>query len=106
MAVYAVAIALAISAAIALYFIYDEYSTGPVNNHPHRHNYYQSPDQQSFDDSEDICSICCMPLVIENTFKLNCHHLFHKKCIEKFVQHAQKRLVPQVCPLCRQPFKF
>jgi len=41
------------------------------------------------------CSICCDKLYTEKTKKLECKHIFHKKCLDEWLERDNR------CPLCR-----
>jgi len=47
------------------------------------------------DSTEEDCSICYESSKDSEIVKLKCEHIFHKKCIEKWVEKAG------TCPLCR-----
>jgi hypothetical protein len=42
------------------------------------------------------CSICLNEIKEEDKKKLNCPHVFHEECIDKWFQRSHK------CPLCRK----
>jgi hypothetical protein len=45
---------------------------------------------------ESECVICLDGIIKQNkVYELNCHHLFHKKCIDKWIYYGT------TCPLCR-----
>jgi hypothetical protein len=48
----------------------------------------------------DKCSICMSSLVVENQncVVLNCNHVLHKKCLERF----KKSNLEFNCPICRE----
>ena len=49
-------------------------------------------------DTTGNCSIC-MTRNKTNTIKLDCSHIFHKECIDKWITHFRKT----TCPYCRTP---
>ena len=46
-------------------------------------------------DNNDICSICYEELDNENSFKLECNHIYHTKCILNWFRNSHDN-----CPLC------
>lgn len=46
--------------------------------------------------SHETCSICLD--VIDNSFKSNCGHYFHKYCIDKWLN------INNTCPICRKSY--
>ncbi|KAL8045973.1 hypothetical protein ABFX02_08G149100 [Erythranthe guttata] len=52
----------------------------------------------SIDDNEEVCSICLMKFLTEDTVnKLpKCGHVFHMECLEKWLDRCRF-----TCPLCR-----
>lgn len=57
------------------------------------------------------CSIC-FDFLKKNTIKLNCDHIFHKKCISDWCYTNKNIIINQnnhtiingVCPICNSPF--
>ena len=47
-------------------------------------------------DNTDACAICLEPLCEKPVREIKCHHLFHKHCIDRWVQNHD------TCPLCRE----
>lgn len=56
---------------------------------------------ESFFDTvcDNYCSICLGKCVDNDGFVLQCKHMFHQECIEKW-EGCNK----YTCPLCREPF--
>jgi hypothetical protein len=50
----------------------------------------------SAEEKEDNCSICYTPLS-ENTVLLNCKHVFHRNCMQQWIDTGRSNS----CPLCR-----
>lgn len=49
------------------------------------------------------CCICCEKVKkSEYIRELNCNHLFHKKCIDKWLLYSMKYKESVKCPICRQ----
>ncbi|KFK33337.1 hypothetical protein AALP_AA5G001100 [Arabis alpina] len=52
------------------------------------------------DNSTSDCIVCLSTLKAgEEVRKLDCRHVFHKQCLEGWIQHLNFS-----CPLCRSPF--
>lgn len=45
------------------------------------------------------CSICMEQMTTTNSRKLECEHVFHKKCLKKWKMQGNR-----TCPLCREEF--
>lgn len=60
----------------------------------------------TMDDSE--CCICCQSIQrTEYIRELNCHHFFHKKCIDNWLFFSMNTEQYNVtCPICRTPVTF
>jgi RING-H2 zinc finger protein RHA1 len=57
-------------------------------------------------ETEDTCAICLNKLKMEDEVRelMNCDHVFHKECIEKWLEHGyENENHNQTCPLCRAP---
>lgn len=54
--------------------------------------------------SENVyCSICCNSVkYTEFIRKLPCNHIYHKKCIDKWLISLLKKSEKMNCPLCRK----
>lgn len=51
--------------------------------------------------NEDACSICLNKIETnEYIRKLKCNHLFHKKCVDKWLKKNQN------CPMCRKTIEI
>jgi hypothetical protein len=58
------------------------------------------------------CSICCDNLTEKSVHKLPCGHIFHKKCIFRWMEKNEMNIIYNVkyknipmkgtCPICRQ----
>jgi hypothetical protein len=49
------------------------------------------------------CSICCNSVKYnEYIRKLSCNHVYHKKCIDKWLISLLKKSEKMNCPLCRK----
>lgn len=48
---------------------------------------------------EDTCNICHFK-TMENKIKLNCGHIFHKKCIKKCISNTISKI--SKCPYCNK----
>lgn len=48
-------------------------------------------------DNSNECSICLLSLTNSKNKKLQCNHVFHYDCIEKWLN------IKNICPLCRAP---
>ena len=56
---------------------------------------------EEFVDDKNICTIC-LEDNNNKSVKLECSHVFHKKCINKWIKQVNKNQNQQfVCPLCR-----
>ena len=59
--------------------------------------FYEFEDDIKMENHKDVCSICHEELGYDKDCKhLNCNHLFHTTCIERWEQ------VSDTCPLCRE----
>ena len=57
-------------------------------------------DTISIQSTEMVCAICCENLEeFDKVVKLNCNHIYHQDCINKWVK--EKNLDPS-CPMCRE----
>lgn len=57
-------------------------------------------DTISIQSTELVCAICCENLEeFDKVVKLNCNHIYHQDCINKWVK--EKKLDPS-CPMCRE----
>ena len=57
-------------------------------------------DTISIQSTEMVCCICCENLEeFDKVVKLNCNHIYHQECINKWVK--EKKLEPS-CPMCRE----
>jgi len=52
-------------------------------------------EEEDSNENDEECSICCESIKNMDTIKLKCKHIFHKECIEKWVEKSG------TCPLCR-----
>ncbi|KAI3833752.1 hypothetical protein MKW92_017143 [Papaver armeniacum] len=61
-------------------------------------DYYYSDSLESSSESETICAVCmnCMDRSHEMRKLSNCCHVFHRECLDKWVDQNQV-----TCPLCR-----
>eukprot|EP00252_Welwitschia_mirabilis_P010217 TRINITY_DN2338_c0_g1_i1.p1 TRINITY_DN2338_c0_g1~~TRINITY_DN2338_c0_g1_i1.p1 ORF type:complete len:169 (-),score=22.71 TRINITY_DN2338_c0_g1_i1:634-1140(-) len=53
----------------------------------------------TFDDKDDVCcAVCLMEFQKADEIRqlINCNHIFHSSCLDKWLDHDQK-----TCPLCR-----
>jgi hypothetical protein len=53
--------------------------------------------------ADSICTICCEPCLLSSSVtlrQLDCHHIFHRKCIDAWLN----RSMTMNCPNCRQFF--
>jgi len=48
------------------------------------------------------CSICLEEIMPSDSFKLNCKHVFHSKCINKWASSCMNEDANTSCPLCKQ----
>ena len=48
----------------------------------------------------DICSICYDNLENNISYKLDCNHIFHKKCLISALEYNS------ICPYCTKPVKY
>ena len=48
----------------------------------------------------NLCSIC-LTNIINDSYKLKCGHVFHKKCILKWQKKSKKEDGSFSCPICR-----
>lgn len=55
-------------------------------------------------DTEDTCAVCLNQLRMQDEVRelLNCYHVFHKECIDRWLDHDHDNHNP-TCPLCRAP---
>jgi hypothetical protein len=51
---------------------------------------------EEFNEIDTLCTICYE----DGEFQLNCGHIFHKYCINRWKQKSDS------CPLCRQKIKY
>lgn len=56
--------------------------------------FYEETDEQK----NENCCICLEPLSNDTIVKTRCNHLFHKKCMHKFLACDENNLD---CPICR-----
>ena len=57
-------------------------------------------DTISIQSTEMVCAICCENLEeFDKVVKLNCNHIYHQECINKWVK--EKKLESS-CPMCRE----
>ncbi|KAL7258992.1 hypothetical protein ACSBR1_004987 [Camellia fascicularis] len=52
-------------------------------------------------DPPESCAVCLYELEVgeEVRWLANCKHIFHRRCLDRWMDHDQK-----TCPLCRTPF--
>lgn len=50
------------------------------------------------DSTEESCSICTEPFKIHSTVKTPCGHLFHNRCIQRWITESSN----MSCPMCRE----
>lgn len=56
-----------------------------------------------FPKMKTTCSICLDKIKFYNhRRKLNCGHLYHKKCINSYFNHLEKISRSEKCPLCQR----
>ena len=48
------------------------------------------------------CVICIEELTDKGIIKVECEHIFHKKCFNTYVEHKIKDRLGITCPLCRK----
>jgi hypothetical protein len=53
---------------------------------------------QAKSDNEDVCAIC-LEKTDSSSVEMICHHIFHKDCIDRWVNSSSK----SSCPTCRSP---
>ena len=55
-------------------------------------------------DTEDTCAVCLNQLRMQDEVRelMNCYHVFHRECIDKWLDHDHDNHNP-TCPLCRAP---
>ncbi|CAI8610905.1 unnamed protein product [Vicia faba] len=58
-------------------------------------------------DSSTTCAVCLNKMKMEDEVRelMNCSHLFHRECIDKWFEHGYENNdnCNQTCPLCRAP---
>ena len=57
-------------------------------------------------ETEETCAVCLNKLKMEDEVRelMNCDHVFHKECIDKWLEHGHENENDyQTCPLCRAP---
>ncbi|RHN64501.1 putative transcription factor C2H2 family [Medicago truncatula] len=57
-------------------------------------------------ETEETCAVCLNKLKMEDEVRelMNCDHVFHKECIDKWLEHGHdNENHNQTCPLCRAP---
>jgi hypothetical protein len=55
---------------------------------------------------DSTCAVCLNKLKMEDEVRelMNCDHVFHRECIDKWLQHGyENENHNQTCPLCRAP---
>ncbi|KHN45034.1 RING finger protein 24-like [Glycine soja] len=54
--------------------------------------------------TEETCAVCLSQLSVEDEVRelMNCYHVFHRECIERWLEHEHENHIP-TCPLCRAP---
>ena len=52
----------------------------------------------------DTCSICLENVNLDNAYVLDCEHVFHKQCLNSWIENSQKKSFTQ-CPNCRNEIK-
>lgn len=82
-------------------FIYTEPCNKKVNNRRNLRNLdiknYRLCKQQDIE-----CCICCENVKTNEYIReLNCGHVFHKKCIDKWLLSSMKEKETVSCPICR-----
>ncbi|KAL3499313.1 hypothetical protein ACH5RR_038406 [Cinchona calisaya] len=57
--------------------------------------------RSSSDDGEESCAVCLYEFEDDDEIRrlLNCRHIFHRNCLDRWMDHDQK-----TCPLCRTTF--
>lgn len=53
------------------------------------------------EDDDVMCAVCLNTMERQEEIRMlmNCSHIFHRGCLDKWVDHGQR-----TCPLCRLPF--
>ena len=52
--------------------------------------------------NDDECPICLEKIKNKETIKLNCNHIFHKKCIKRWINETNNNPNLDItCPLCK-----
>ncbi|XP_050921206.1 RING-H2 finger protein ATL14 [Lathyrus oleraceus] len=57
-------------------------------------------------DSSTTCAVCLNKMKMEDEVRelMNCCHVFHRECIDKWLEHGhENENHNQTCPLCRAP---
>lgn len=56
---------------------------------------------EAMEDHDVMCAVCLniMERQEEVRMLMSCSHIFHRRCLDKWVDYGQK-----TCPLCRSPF--
>ncbi|KXJ84214.1 hypothetical protein RP20_CCG016671 [Aedes albopictus] len=104
---FASSLALGVVALVGIYYTYNYYRnqweeepfrrSRPVPTNPTSSKRWESCD----DTSDSNCTICLISVNDEGAkTKLVCGHLFHKRCINGWLQHSK------FCPNCREPARF
>ncbi|RDY07324.1 putative E3 ubiquitin-protein ligase RHA1A, partial [Mucuna pruriens] len=54
--------------------------------------------------TEDTCAVCLSQMNPEDEVRelMNCYHVFHRECIDRWVEHEHENH-NATCPLCRSP---
>lgn len=56
-------------------------------------------------ETDDTCVVCLNQLRMEDEVRelMNCYHVFHRECIDRWVEHDHHHESEPTCPLCRAP---
>lgn len=57
-------------------------------------------------ETEDTCAVCLNQMRMEDEVRelMNCYHVFHRECIDKWLEHGhENENHNSTCPLCRAP---
>mmetsp|Transcript_60414 Transcript_60414/g.128051 ORF Transcript_60414/g.128051 Transcript_60414/m.128051 type:complete len:153 (-) Transcript_60414:977-1435(-) len=54
-------------------------------------------------EDEQVCAVCLTEVAVDEwSRRLNCHHVFHRECIDAWLLKRRRPRCSQSCPLCRQ----
>lgn len=55
-----------------------------------------------FGKADQLCPICLESMDGDKIYILNCNHLYHIECFNRYIVHDYTELNTISCPLCRQ----